>query len=82
MTHEERVQGLEVDVDTRLAGAWELVWQGEFRLAELIDGDDQLAAEVGSLLRFAYGRGYVDALSEESEGRRGELCRAHGYRLP
>jgi hypothetical protein len=60
---------LELDIDTRLAEVWFQVWaQGEWSFTEL-----------GPLLRFAYGRGYSDALSEPE---RGQLCRDHGFVVP
>jgi len=60
---------LELDIDSRLAEVWLMLWSGT-ALA---------GAELGPLLRLAYGRGYTDALTE---GERGELCRAHGLSLP
>ena len=34
---------------------------------------------VAAFIRAAYGKGYCDALTEESPG---ELCVEHGYRMP
>jgi hypothetical protein len=34
---------------------------------------------VAAFMRAAYGKGYCDALTEDSPG---SLCHAHGYRVP
>ena len=34
---------------------------------------------VSAFIRAAYGKGYCDALTEDSPGR---LCEEHGYRIP
>ena len=58
---------LELDIDARLGEIWLEAWKGAD-----VDG-------IGSLLRFAYGRGYCDALIEPERGR---LCRDHGLLIP
>lgn len=63
------LQALEVDVDTRLARVWAQVWQ-----ADTID-----RSVFASALRMAYAEGYVDALREDTAGRRCSLASAHGY---
>ena len=63
----EQMAALEFDIDLRLAQLWSC----------LTDNDD--IERIGTLLRAAYGYGYVDALSEPNPG---ELCRTHGYRMP
>jgi len=60
---------LQVDIDLRLgADFWESWWSAEAECEVLT-----------VLARCAYGRGYTDALTEET---RGELCRRHGLPVP
>jgi hypothetical protein len=62
---------LNLDIDLRIGvDAWAEVWAGTFQRS-----DELLFA----LLRFAYGRGYHDALTEPV---RGKLCRDHGFPVP
>lgn len=77
----ERLQALEVDVDTRLADLWAMAWDEDTKIADALE-DEDVARAVGHMVRAAYGRGYCDALEEERQGRRGELATAHGYRAP
>ena len=64
-----RIDLLELDIDLRLADLWrETAEIGEWNL-------DVVAA----FIRAAYGKGYCDALTEESPG---SLCADHGYRVP
>ena len=64
-----RIDLLELDIDLRLAELWrEASEVGEWKL-------DIVAA----FMRAAYGKGYCDALTEESPGL---LCQEHGYRVP
>lgn len=61
---------LELDIDLRIGvEAWTELWTTEEASESLLS----------ALLRFAYGRGYVDALSEPIRAR---LCRDHGFRVP
>ncbi len=63
-------QMLQLDIDMRLgAELWAQVW-------EATDWTDEAFA---AFLRFAYGRGYQDALTEP---RRGQLCLDHGLVVP
>lgn len=64
-----RVELLESDIDTRLHE----LWQEAFLVS------DWTLEGVAVFMRAAYGRGYVDALTEDMPG---ELCRAHGYKIP
>jgi hypothetical protein len=64
-----RIDLLELDIDIRLADLW--------REASEI-GDWNLEV-VAAFMRAAYGKGYCDALTEESPGA---LCEEHGYRVP
>lgn len=74
-------QGLEVDIDLRLGPVWDTLWNdGAPDLAEALANED-VAREFGALLRYAYGRGYNDALGEDKDGRRGELPRTYGFRV-
>lgn len=64
-----RVDLLELDIDLRLADLWREAGEvGEWNI-------DVVAA----FMRAAYGKGYCDALTEESPG---SLCVDHGYRVP
>ena len=64
-----RIDLLELDIDLRLADLWrEAVEVGDWSL--------EMAA---AFMRAAYGKGYCDALTEESPG---SLCLEHGYRIP
>jgi hypothetical protein len=64
-----RIDLLELDIDLRLADLWrEAAGITEWSL-------DVVAA----FMRAAYGKGYCDALTEESPG---SLCVEHGYRVP
>ena len=64
-----RIELLELDIDLRLADLW--------READEID--EWNLEIVAAFMRAAYGKGYCDALTEESPG---ELCHEHGYRVP
>jgi len=64
-----RIELLELDIDLRLTDLWrEAASVGEWSL-------DVVAA----FIRAAYGKGYCDALTEDSPGT---LCADHGYRVP
>src|SRR6187397_392174 len=64
-----RIDLLELDIDLRLADLWR----------EAVDVSDWSLEVVAAFIRAAYGKGYCDALTEESPGA---LCVDHGYRLP
>lgn len=64
-----RIELLELDIDLRLADLW----------AEAADVGEWNLEVVAAFLRAAYGKGYCDALTEESPG---SLCHEHGYRVP
>jgi hypothetical protein len=64
-----RIDLLELDIDLRLADLWR----------EAVDVDDWSLEIVAAFIRAAYGKGYCDALTEESPG---SLCVDHGYRTP
>ncbi len=61
---------LATDIDLRI---------GADLLAEVWNAGDWSDELVLALARFAYGRGYCDALTEVE---RGKLCRDHGYAVP
>ena len=64
-----RIELLELDIDLRLADLWREACEiGEWNLEV-----------VSAFMRAAYGKGYCDALTEESPG---SLCEDHGYRVP
>ena len=64
-----RIDLLELDIDLRLADLWrEAADIGEWNLEV-----------VAAFMRAAYGKGYCDALTEDSPG---SLCLDHGYRVP
>lgn len=72
-SHDEKIARLEIDLDTRLTGLW-------FDLCEQDKRPEGLNLEfVAALMRAAYGKGYMDCLKEPTPG---DLCRAHGYRVP
>ena len=64
-----RIDLLELDIDLRLTDLWR----------EAIDVDEWNLEVVAAFIRAAYGKGYCDALTEESPGA---LCVEHGYRMP
>ena len=64
-----RIELLELDIDLRLADLWR----------EAADIDEWNLDVVAAFMRAAYGKGYCDALTEESPG---SLCADHGYRVP
>jgi hypothetical protein len=64
-----RIDLLELDIDLRLADLWR----------EALDVSDWSLEIVAAFIRAAYGKGYCDALTEESPG---SLCVDHGYRMP
>ena len=68
-TPPSRIDLLELDIDLRLTDLW--------REAGTID--EWSLEVVAALMRAAYGKGYCDALTEESPG---SLCADHGYRVP
>ena len=63
-----RIDLLELDIDLRLADLWR----------EALDVSDWSLDIVAAFIRAAYGKGYCDALTEESPG---SLCVDHGYRI-
>lgn len=60
---------LELDIDLRLVELWR----------EATGIDEWTLEIVAAFMRAAYGRGYVDALTEEKPAT---LCLAHGYGDP
>src|SRR5206468_9279704 len=64
-----RIDLLELDIDLRLTDLWR-------EAAEISDWSLDV---VSAFMRAAYGKGYCDALTEESPG---SLCHDHGYRVP
>jgi hypothetical protein len=64
-----RLDLLELDSDLRLAGRW-------LEAGEMAEWTLEVVA---AFMRAAYGKGYCDALTEDSPG---SLCHDHGYRVP
>ena len=64
-----RLDLLELDIDVRLADLWR-------ETAEIGEWTIEVAA---AFMRAAYGKGYCDALTEETPG---SLCHEHCYRVP
>jgi hypothetical protein len=64
-----RIDLLELDIDLRLTDLWR----------EAVDVSEWSLEIVAAFIRAAYGKGYCDALTEESPGA---LCEEHGYRMP
>lgn len=75
-THE-----LQTDIDVRLADVWLTIMDSHAILGGVLD-DEDARDSFARLLRVAYGRGYLDALNEDAEGKRGQLTKAHGYVTP
>jgi hypothetical protein len=67
--HPSRIDLLELDIDLRLADLWR----------EAADISGWNLEVVAAFMRAAYGKGYCDALTEDSPG---SLCLDHGYRVP
>ena len=64
-----RIELLELDIDLRLSDLWR-------EASEIAEWNLDVVA---AFMRAAYGKGYCDALTEDSPGR---LCEEHGYRIP
>jgi hypothetical protein len=64
-----RIDLLELDIDLRLADLWR----------ETAEIEEWSIDVVAAFMRAAYGKGYCDALTEDSPGT---LCEEHGYRVP
>ena len=64
-----RIDLLELDIDLRLSDLWR----------EAVDVSEWNLEVVAAFIRAAYGKGYCDALTEDSPG---SLCREHGYKIP
>ena len=64
-----RIELLELDIDLRLAELWR----------EAADISEWNLDVVAAFMRAAYGKGYCDALTEDTHGT---LCLEHGYRVP
>lgn len=69
LTRPTRIDLLELDIDLRLSELWR----------EALDVSDWSLEVTAAFIRAAYGKGYCDALTEESPG---ELCVEHGYQMP
>ena len=68
-TRPTRIDLLELDIDLRLTDIWR-------EAAEITEWNLEVVA---AIMRAAYGKGYCDALTEDSPG---SLCEEHGYRVP
>ena len=68
-TRPSRIDLLELDIDLRLTDLWR----------EAAGIEEWSLEVVAAFMRAAYGKGYCDALTEESPG---SLCADHGYRVP
>ena len=68
-TRPTRIDLLELDIDLRLSDLWR-------EAAEISEWNLEVVA---AIMRAAYGKGYCDALTEDSPG---SLCEEHGYRVP
>ena len=64
-----RIELLELDIDLRLTDLWR-------EAADISEWDLDVVA---AFMRAAYGKGYCDALTEDTHGT---LCIEHGYRVP
>ena len=68
-TKPSRIALLELDIDLRLTDLWR-------EAGEITEWNLDVVA---AFMRAAYGKGYCDALTEDSPG---SLCHDHGYRIP
>ena len=68
-TRPSRIDLLELDIDLRLSDLWR----------EAASIEEWSMEVVAAFMRAAYGKGYCDALTEDSPG---SLCADHGYRVP
>lgn len=73
---EWNADAVETDIDSRLSVMWAMIWSGT-RLGEVMDQDEILSDQVARTMRYAYTRGYWDALHEE----RGRLFTDHGFTI-
>ena len=64
-----RIDLLELDIDLRLTDLWR----------EAYEVTEWNVEVVAAFMRAAYGKGYCDALTEDTPG---SLCEEHGYRIP
>lgn len=69
MSTPTRIDLLELDIDLRLTDLW--------REAEEVS--EWSLDVVAAFMRAAYGKGYCDALTEDTPG---SLCEDHGYQIP
>ncbi len=69
MEQPTRIDLLELDIDLRLTDLWR----------EAADVTEWSLDVVAAFMRASYGKGYCDALTEESPGA---LCHEHGYDVP
>ena len=69
MERPTRIDLLELDIDLRLTDLWR----------EAADVSEWNLEVVAAFMRAAYGKGYCDALTEDSPGA---LCQDHGYEIP
>jgi len=69
MDQPTRIDLLELDIDLRLTDLWR----------EAADVTEWSLDVVAAFMRASYGKGYCDALTEESPG---SLCHEHGYDVP
>ena len=69
MLRPTRIDLLELDIDLRLTDLWR----------EAADVSEWNLEVVAAFMRAAYGKGYCDALTEDSPG---SLCEEHGYEIP
>jgi hypothetical protein len=69
MSRPTRIDLLELDIDLRLTDLWR----------EAADVTEWNLEVVAAFMRASYGKGYCDALTEESPGA---LCEEHGYEIP
>jgi hypothetical protein len=64
-----RIELLELDIDLRLTDLWR----------EALETDEWNLEVAAAFMRAAYGKGYCDALVEDTPG---SLCEEHGYKIP
>jgi hypothetical protein len=64
-----RIELLELDIDLRITDLWR----------EALETEEWNLQVAAAFMRAAYGKGYCDALTEDTPG---SLCEEHGYKVP
>lgn len=74
------IESLQAAIDVRLLDVYAKT--DYFTLGHWGDFNDDQRNAILTVVRAAYGRGYIEALEEDKTGNRGALCRQFGYAHP